>query len=93
MHRGGYRSKCPASSVRWRSLRPPNVVLGETRQLCKILVAFTRPRLGRGQQHVEYLRGLQKRRRVEQQRTDRHSAGLEVALELRAKRTNLVRPP
>src|ERR1039458_7860043 len=45
--RGGYRSKCPASSVRWRSLRPPNVVLGETRQLCRILVAFTAPCLGR----------------------------------------------
>src|SRR5450755_3117766 len=39
--RGGYRSKCPASSVHWRSLRPPNVVLGETRQLCRILVALT----------------------------------------------------
>ena len=47
---------------------------------------------GEGQQHVEDLRGLQKRRRVEQQRTDRRSAGLEVALELRAKRTNLVGP-
>ena len=48
--------------------------------------------LGEGQQHVEDLRGLQKRRRVQQQRTDRHSAGLEVALELSAKRPNLVRP-
>ena len=48
---------------------------------------------GEGQQHVADLRGLQKRRRVEQQRTDRHPAGLEIALDLRAKRTNLVRPP
>jgi hypothetical protein len=45
-----------------------------------------------GQQHVEDLRGLQVRGRVEQQRTDRHPAGLEVALELRAKRTDLVGP-
>jgi hypothetical protein len=28
------------------SLRPPNVSLGETRQLCRILVAFTLPTLG-----------------------------------------------
>src|SRR5450755_685376 len=50
------------------------------------------PVLGDGQQHVEDLRGLQVRWRVEQQRADRHPAGLEVALELRAKRTNLVGP-
>ena len=48
---------------------------------------------GEGQNMSEELAGIQKRRRVEQQRSDRHSAGLEVALELRAKRTNLVRPP
>ena len=62
---GSYQSKCPASSMRWRSLRPPNVVPGETRQLCGILVAFTRPCLGRANSNVEDLRGLQKRRRVE----------------------------
>src|SRR5450755_4932116 len=50
------------------------------------------PVLGDGQQHVEDLRGLQVRWRGEQQRADRHPAGLEVALELRAKRTNLVGP-
>src|SRR5450755_668000 len=50
------------------------------------------PDLGESQHHVEDLRGLQVRRRVEQQRTNRHPAGLELALELRAKRTNLVRP-
>src|SRR5450755_2638248 len=50
------------------------------------------PDLGESQHHVEDLRGLQVRGRVEQQRTNRHPAGLELALELRAKRTNLVRP-
>jgi hypothetical protein len=40
-------SRRAASSARWRSLRPPNVLLGETRQLCRILVAFTLPTLGR----------------------------------------------
>jgi hypothetical protein len=42
---GGYRSRRPASSARWRSLRPPNVLLGEIRQLCRLLVAFTLPTL------------------------------------------------
>ena len=32
--------------MRWRSLRPPNVLLGETRQLCRSLVPFTLPYLG-----------------------------------------------
>src|SRR5450755_1312572 len=50
------------------------------------------PDLGDSQHHVEDLRGLQVRGRVEQQRTNRHPAGLELALELRAKRTHLVRP-
>jgi hypothetical protein len=50
----------------------------------------SRSRPWEGQQHVKHFRGLQVRRRVEQQRADRHPAGLEVALELRAKRTNLV---
>jgi hypothetical protein len=36
-----------ASSTRWRAVRPANVLLGETRQLLRILVAFTRPTLGR----------------------------------------------
>ena len=48
------------------------------------------PVLGEGQQHVKDLRGLQVWGRVEQQRTDRHPAGLEVPFELRAKRANLV---
>ena len=43
---GGYRARRLASSVRWRSVRPPKVLLGKTRQLCRILVAFTRPYLG-----------------------------------------------
>jgi hypothetical protein len=50
------------------------------------------PYLGEGQKHVEDLRGLQVRGRVEQQRTDRLPAGLEVALELRTQCANLVRP-
>jgi hypothetical protein len=77
---GGYRFRRPTSSARWRSLRPPNVLLGETRQPFRILVAFTLPTLGEGQQHVEDLRGLKVRGRVEQQRTDRHPARLEIAL-------------
>ena len=44
---GGYWFRRPASSARWRSLRPPNVLQGETRQPFRILVAFTRPTLGR----------------------------------------------
>ena len=48
--------------------------------------------LGEGQQHVEHLRALKVRGRVAQQRADRHSAGLEVALELGAKRSDLVGP-
>jgi len=44
---GGYWFRRPASSARWRSLRPPNVLLGETRQPCRILVAFTLPTFGR----------------------------------------------
>jgi hypothetical protein len=91
--RGGYRSKCPASCVRWSSLRPPNVVLGRDPAAVQDLGGLHAAMPGEGQQHVEDLRGLQTRRRVEQQRTDRHSAGLEVALELRAEHTNLVRPP
>ena len=86
------RCRRPASSARWRSLRPPNVLLGETRQLIQNLGGLHAPDLGERQQHVKDLRGLQVRGRVEQQRTNRHPAGLEVALELRAKRTNLVRP-
>jgi hypothetical protein len=54
------------------------------------LVAFTLPILGI-QDHVEDFRGLQVRGRVEQQRSNRQPAGLEVAFELRAKRANLVR--
>src|SRR5215218_11094257 len=34
------------SSARWRSDRPPIVLDGEIRQVCRILLAFTRPYLG-----------------------------------------------
>ena len=50
-----------------------------------------RSTLRQRQHDVKDLRGLQGRRRVEQQRDDRHPACLEVALELRSSRTNLVR--
>ena len=68
------------------------VLLGEIRHGCRTWLAFTRPYFGHGQQHVEHLRGLEVLRRVEQQGVDRQPARLEVALQLRALRADLVRP-
>jgi hypothetical protein len=48
--------------------------------------------LGEREQYVEHLCRLKVRGRLEQQRVDRHAAGFEVALELRAKRPDLVGP-
>ena len=75
--------------VRRVSPRPPNVLLGETRQLCRILVAFTLPDLG-GEPAA-----CQRPSRPPDTKAGRAAhrstpAGLKVALELRAKRTNLV---
>src|SRR5262245_34394868 len=55
------------------------------------LVDLHAPVLRDGEEHVEDLRGLDVGRRLEQQVVDLHPAGLEVALELGAARTDLVR--
>ena len=44
--RARYRRSWPTSSVRWRSERPPIVLLGEIRHCCRILLTFTRPYFG-----------------------------------------------
>ena len=43
---GSARAAARRSSVRWRSERPPIVLLGEMRHCCRILLAFTRPYFG-----------------------------------------------
>ena len=44
--RRAYLRRSETSSVRWRSERPPIVLLGEMRQVCRTLFALTRPYLG-----------------------------------------------
>jgi hypothetical protein len=87
---GQDRCRRSASSVRWRSLRPPKLLLGETSQLCRILVAFTRPYFGRAS-------SMPKTFAVSRYGGGASSSGpidtlpsLEVPFELGAKRTNLV---
>ena len=80
------------SSVRWRSERPPIVLLGEMRHWLRILLTFTRPYLGTASSMSKTFA------------VSTHSGGssssswidvaarLEVALELRAPRPDLVGP-
>src|SRR5437764_1789638 len=58
--------------------------------LLEDLVGLHAAVLGDGQEHVEDLRGLHPRGRIEQQPVDRGPAGLEVPLELRAAGPDLV---
>src|SRR3954471_2961305 len=55
------------------------------------LVGLHAPVLGDRQEHVEDLGGLEELGRLEQELVDRHSTGLQVALELRATRADDVR--
>ena len=78
------------SSRRWRSDRPPIVLLGEILHCDEDLVDLHSAVLGDGQQQVEHLRRLQIVGRLEQQLVDRLAASLEVALELRSATTDVV---
>ena len=79
------------SSARWRSESPPIVLLGEIRQCVRILLTLTRPYFGTARSMSKTFAVSRYSRRVEQQLLDREAAGLQIALELRPLRADLVR--
>ena len=78
------------SSPRWRSDRPPSVLLGEIRHWERILLTFTRPYFGTASSRSKTFAVSQVIGRLEQQLVDRLAPGLEIALELRAPAADVV---
>ena len=67
-----YRRSMETSSVRWRSERPPIVLLGEIRHGRRILFTFTRPYFGTARSMSNTLAVSRYSGRLEQQIVDRH---------------------
>ena len=78
------------SSLRWRSRQPADRLARRDPALREDPIHLHAPVLRDGEQQVEDLGRLQVFRRIEQQPVDLLAAGLEVALELRAPRADLV---
>ena len=80
------------SSVRWRCERPPIVFDGEMRQCWRTLLTFTRPYLGTARSMSNTLAVSTNSGGLQEQVMDALATGLEIPLQLRTPRADLVRP-